>query len=88
MHLNWGICLFRPYRTLGQEAEKAQKKQAREKDEEERRQKQAREIVVLELFKPHQTTLRFFEEAEYLCVYPHNPALAQPGDTEIATEFW
>lgn len=59
----------RSYRTMQQDSEKLQKKEAREKDEEDRRRGKAREMTITEFWKPHQTTLRFFEEAGKECVH-------------------
>jgi hypothetical protein len=47
-----------------QEADKQKKKDEREKEEEKQRQAQAREMVITEYWKPYQTTIRFFEEAQ------------------------
>ncbi|EIN05784.1 hypothetical protein PUNSTDRAFT_91371 [Punctularia strigosozonata HHB-11173 SS5] len=48
------------YRTLKMEEEKKEKREAREKEE---GAKKGKEMVVVELWKPHQATIRLFEEA-------------------------
>jgi hypothetical protein len=45
-----------------QEAQKAQKREAREKEETGHHNGNTREMTITEFWKPHQTTLRFFEE--------------------------
>jgi translation initiation factor 2D len=60
----------RPYRTVQQEVEKQHKQEQLEKSEAARTETGAREIVVLELYKPHQSTVRFFEEIDKEFVSP------------------
>jgi hypothetical protein len=47
---------------MQQETQKAQKREAREKEEIEHQSGKVKEMKITEFWKPHQTTLRFFEE--------------------------
>jgi hypothetical protein len=45
-----------------QEAERQRKRDEKAREDEKTRQAQEREISVIEMWKPHQTTIRLFEE--------------------------
>jgi translation initiation factor 2D len=56
------LSLFRGFRTVQQEAERQKKAEAREVAEAGAAASRAREITVTEFWKPHQASIRLFEE--------------------------